>query len=357
MEERNYKWENERFWGVVHAVYLLGILGDVRAVDALLAANKFAQTHDIDWIWEAAPECYLRLGPEVVPRLKQHIEQGRTVDFSAISSEAPGLWNLWGAYPDLRPEIEAFFLQVIKDKDTHPEVRACLIGDFAQLGRQDLVPVFEGFFERGEVDLYTFTRDNLDEFLKKDSSVPGYRRELESFYKPEEIKKRQRRWRQEGKRWEREDSEDFILENYNRINRNDPCPCGSGKKFKKCHLSWALEERHRLKAEKAIIEEQLRLRAAVRTERHTESVLRKFLAGKGQSSLFSEMKEKALEFIKSPQREFDEGRFSSYFQPVFSRIEFENKNEVEAFMEVFMDYFNALSEQYSDFPRDGKLVH
>jgi uncharacterized protein YecA (UPF0149 family) len=25
------------------------------------------------------------------------------------------------------------------------------------------------------------------------------------------------------------------LENKNKIGRNDPCPCGSGKKYKKCH--------------------------------------------------------------------------------------------------------------------------
>jgi uncharacterized protein YecA (UPF0149 family) len=30
--------------------------------------------------------------------------------------------------------------------------------------------------------------------------------------------------------------DDFLLENLNSISRNDPCPCGSGKAFKKCHL-------------------------------------------------------------------------------------------------------------------------
>jgi preprotein translocase subunit SecA len=23
-----------------------------------------------------------------------------------------------------------------------------------------------------------------------------------------------------------------------KVGRNDPCPCGSGKKFKRCHLLW-----------------------------------------------------------------------------------------------------------------------
>jgi hypothetical protein len=27
-----------------------------------------------------------------------------------------------------------------------------------------------------------------------------------------------------------------------KVNRNDPCPCGSGKKYKQCHLGKPLEE-------------------------------------------------------------------------------------------------------------------
>jgi hypothetical protein len=28
----------------------------------------------------------------------------------------------------------------------------------------------------------------------------------------------------------------------NKVNRNDPCPCGSGKKYKQCHLGKVTEE-------------------------------------------------------------------------------------------------------------------
>jgi hypothetical protein len=44
----NYKFEDDRFWGVVHAVYLLGILGDPEALPALLAAGDLAEDYDID---------------------------------------------------------------------------------------------------------------------------------------------------------------------------------------------------------------------------------------------------------------------------------------------------------------------
>jgi len=41
--------------------------------------------------------------------------------------------------------------------------------------------------------------------------------------------------------------EGFILKNLGRIAKNDPCPCGSGKKFKRCHLSWAEQVEVRLR--------------------------------------------------------------------------------------------------------------
>lgn len=31
-------------------------------------------------------------------------------------------------------------------------------------------------------------------------------------------------------------NEGFIFNPFRKLPRNEPCPCGSGKKFKKCHL-------------------------------------------------------------------------------------------------------------------------
>jgi len=50
--ESNYRFEDKRFWGVIHAVHILGILGDIRAFEALISANKFSHKHGIDWIWD-----------------------------------------------------------------------------------------------------------------------------------------------------------------------------------------------------------------------------------------------------------------------------------------------------------------
>jgi hypothetical protein len=73
------------------------------------------------------------------------------------------------------------------------------------------------------------------------------RRNPWDFYEPAAIRERQERWAREDRearerqaRGESDDEEVDFAEPYVRdlpkIGRNDPCPCGSGKKFKKCCL-------------------------------------------------------------------------------------------------------------------------
>ena len=50
-----------------------------------------------------------------------------------------------------------------------------------------------------------------------------------------EIDNRKKEQREEAKRIGQEILDDYNT-NYKHLNRNDKCTCGSGKKFKQCHL-------------------------------------------------------------------------------------------------------------------------
>ena len=344
-KESNYGFRDKRFWGVIHATYILGILGDPSTVDALILASKFSHTYEIDWIWDAVPECYCRLGKDIIPRLRSHIEGLKSSDYDSFVDEILGLWNFWEDYPEERQGIEEFLLEVLKDPETDRVTRSNLIADFAQLGRTDLKPLFEDFFERGEVDLDTLGRKDLDNFFDGRIEPATLRYNLENFYSAEEIETRQKRWEEEDEQ-EEGSVEDFILENFSRIPRNDPCPCGSGKKFKKCHLPWAEQERIRQKEGKALEKEQERMGVAIFAERRAETELRRFLTRKGQTGLFSELKAKVLEVIKAPSRELAVKGPLAYFEPTLSKISFNDKKEGEEFMTLLTEYFDALATQH-----------
>ena len=67
--------------------------------------------------------------------------------------------------------------------------------------------------------------------------APGGFPEPWAFYTPEAIAERQLRWAEEDlaelNRYGEEPGETYVREGP-KIGRNDPCPCGSGRKYKKC---------------------------------------------------------------------------------------------------------------------------
>ena len=173
LQEKNYKRRGKAWWGVIHATHLLGILGGESALSALLAASRFSNIYGIDWIWEALPESYLRLGPAITPRLEEHIEGHRTEEYEVISSEVEGLWNIWQVHPNRRQGIEDFFLKLLQSRGNTAAFNANVIADFALIGRTDLRPLFVQMFDRGEVDLEVLTREDMEHFLDNVNAPPG----------------------------------------------------------------------------------------------------------------------------------------------------------------------------------------
>jgi hypothetical protein len=356
-KEKNYEEEGSGFWGVIHAVHLLGILRDPRSFDGFLSASRFSDAYDLDWIWEALPECYFRLGKEAIPLLMDYIERERYSKAFATSNEIQALWNFWEAHPEERERIEDFLLQVLKDPDVEETLRADLIGDFVELGRRDLKPLFEGFFDRGQVDLDTLSREDLDFFLNRGYSFPGHHYDLEKFYRPEEIERRRKRWAEEKEASEKEEDETYILDNFDRIPRNDPCPCGSGKKFKKCHLAWAEEENRRAREEEQKEEGFGFSRNAILGERRAETQLRQFLAKKDLTPLFAELKTRILEAVKAPQEDFIRNGLNFYIGSVLSRVPFRSEEEAKDFGTQLMAYYSALLHQFTGYPEDQNSIH
>jgi len=343
--EENYQCDDQRFWGVIHAVYILGILKDMRTVEAFFSASRFADAQDIEWILDALPECYLRLGMGVIPRLKEYIERNKSLNSLAIASQIIGLWNLLDAYPETRPESEDFLLAIINSPDTGLLVRTNLMADFAKLGRKDLKPLFEKFYERGEADLNVFTMADLDNIFTRQNRPTVSHYDLEGFYNLEEIARRQKIWKEERERMEQEALEEFILNNYDCIGAEEACPCGSRKQFHECHLPWARNELVHLKGKGKIASDTMMQGALRIAERKYETEIRRLLARKDQAHLFPKLKGKALELLNAPIEDFISGRFTVYFEPVLSKVAFEGQGDYKNFMKNFLEYFNSISQQ------------
>jgi hypothetical protein len=355
--EENYDWEDGRGWGVIHSVYLLGILADLRSVDALLEASGFAADRQLDWIAEALPECYARLGSAIIPRLQDHIRANVLHGEPYVVNEILGLWNLWHDCPEVREGTEAFLLELLMETEGDFIIRTNLMADFAQAGRRDLKTLFRQYYERGEADLETVTWEDLEAIFEERPNPPISRRTLEDFYAPEAIREREEHWAVRDAMFRQRDWEDWLLENMGRIGLKEPCPCGSGGLFEQCHLPWAEKERDRLLQEDEVAQSRLEARTYISQERAEETALRRFLAARGQADLFPLIKRKALEIARATTSKSRSRGFTAAFQTFFGQVEFRSKDEFNEFMEHLTAYYNALTGQFADHPGNGQRLH
>jgi hypothetical protein len=123
----------------------------------------------------------------------------------------------------------------------------------AALGMSDLKFLVEKAFDRGFIDSHVLGFDHFEEDLRRGIDHPGEPRlpddsdstlfgdtvdELSGWYCfTEQYREDQERWRRQA---EADRARSQRLENpFKGVGRNDPCPCGSGSKFKKCCFATA----------------------------------------------------------------------------------------------------------------------
>jgi Protein of unknown function (DUF1186)/SEC-C motif len=129
----------------------------------------------------------------------------------------------------------------------------------AMLGLEDLRPLVKQAFERGSVDPSWLGFEHFEEDLGKALAHPDASpwldddeyalfgdtiEELSTWYsfsaKYEEDRRRDAAAAAKAVRWDAIPAQ--ATNPFRHVGRNDPCPCGSGKKFKKCCLDAQREE-------------------------------------------------------------------------------------------------------------------
>jgi len=248
----------------LHAVKLLGMLADPRAlphlVDALILACKVGDY----LIVEDLPTVFGRIGPPAIPLLEEfiHAHKGDNEFWYPRSTAADGLIAIALHHPHEQERILTFLHELFSEEDDE-EFLGFAAKSLLNFSDPSSIPVLEKAFDRGIIDDYIIMRDDL---LKKRVKPLGmYNNDLLHFYDPEQVAERQvRREIEYEKEYEKERhaaqkleqreksiaielkrleiantlNERNVLPLTRKVGRNEPCPCGSGKKFKKCCFSF-----------------------------------------------------------------------------------------------------------------------
>ena len=217
----------------IHALHLLGGINTTEALHVLIATLRDYGEDIGDWLFDSMPALLANFGPSAIEPLKA-VVLNEGLDGFVRGAASKALVVIAYNYSECREYIIKLLRQIIRDAD----VRAAEDSDiFISLIVEDLAQ-FKDPVAIEEIEL-AVTKGVVDEdyinlvVVKRIYSTPDadmrYQRDdwdpiehfsqenIESLYKllcDEEEEKQIKK----------------------KIGRNDPCPCGSGKKYKKCCL-------------------------------------------------------------------------------------------------------------------------
>lgn len=245
------------WWLKLHAVMILGLIPTERA--GLLLVNFMRrmsreEDHDLqDWLASCWPALFQNKPESVLPALRALCED-RAVDWyirtCAVEAVVAAAQRQGG---DAVESALEWLAGIVANEEEDWDLRLCsgnTLLDFPRVRHRPLLEdmaVRQGFmgvhFSQNDVhQAYAAMQDKAD---WERFGTPW------KFYLPSEIAARQQRWAEEDAGVEAKDDADEwdggygydempFPETYVRpepkVGRNDPCPCGSGKKYKKCCL-------------------------------------------------------------------------------------------------------------------------
>ncbi len=255
--EDEQNWEpdigGERWWALLHCIFILGAIDDSRAAAPLLGLFKRMQDLPDDDLWDWVsgywPALFRNKREAAAPALRR-IAEDRTLDWHPRSEAmgcvleaavASGSETLEAALDG----VAAIAADVTEDDDTRSWIGMALLNFPRERHRLLLESLVD--LQRQQAGLLCMLFD-MDGIVRdfQTGDAPEWERFADpwAFYDPEAIAQRQRRWVEESSAGEDnflfDDDEFMPVETFVReqpkVGRNDPCPCGSGKKYKKCCL-------------------------------------------------------------------------------------------------------------------------
>jgi hypothetical protein len=218
--------ESQAIWAPVHAWRALGQLKIAEAVQKLLVFLKTIGKDD-DAAAVELPIVFGLIGPAALPAIAAFLADPSSGDRS-ISVAASSLAEIASRHPSCRSECLAHLVRLLEpDAPTDASDKGAVVSTLLDLTAIEAIDAIRQAFRRNAVDL-SIAGDIEDVEMElglrhaRSTPVPRYRAmatESRGLPNGGRVHDPARAAPRPAK-----------------IGRNDPCPCGSGKKYKKCCL-------------------------------------------------------------------------------------------------------------------------
>lgn len=214
--------EDDVVWAPIHAWRALAQLRAEEAAQPLTRLLYRIDEYGDDWVGEEIPEVLGKLGPTAIPVLADYLADDSHSLWARIAA-AQGLQEISERHPGARSAAISALTETLERFAHHDRtLNAFLVSFLVDLDAVEAAPLMKRAFEAEKVDLAVMgdwedVQMELGLLDERETPSPNtVLSDLSGLW--EEV------WEKEARRRLRE------------IGRNDPCWCGSGKKYKHCHL-------------------------------------------------------------------------------------------------------------------------
>ena len=230
--------ESPLVWAPVHAWWALAQLQAAEAITPLLSLLPRINENQDDWVNEEIPCVLAAIGPVAIEPVTAYLADPTHDDWARVAA-ASTLGIVGQQHPETRATcIARLTTQLERFAEQSDLVNAYLISPLLDLRAVESAPVMERAFAAGRVD-------EMAQGDWEDVQIElGLKTHREHPAKPNELTRLGEQMRTalgvkltaDNQLVPLEAEEVPMLEApaSKKVGRNDPCPCGSGKKFKKC---------------------------------------------------------------------------------------------------------------------------
>lgn len=226
-------------WAPLHAWRLLGEMKAPEAVEPLISLFRRLDEDFDDWIADEVPDVLVQIGTSTLPPLVAFLNDATNGPY-ARNEAASAIAKLAETYPDVRDSgIAALKAQLGQYAQQSGEFNGFLVWMLLDLHAVDALPIIERAFAAGCVDecsVGDWEDIQLEYGLIKKRSAPRKPNRLTEIGNAiMDATAKHKAMRSEPQPARQLDGQALPLPPLRaKPGRNDPCPCGSGRKFKKC---------------------------------------------------------------------------------------------------------------------------
>lgn len=254
--ENDSNWGNEvndgDWWGLLHAVFILGLIPGDASASALLEGFRritFDSNNNLTgWLSSYWPALCRNKTGSTTDSMRQIAEDNQLDWYPRSHAIECVVADASERDATQLEETINWLASLCADESQDLEFRVMAGHTLLDHPRERHRQVMEQLVKLQDPESWlgnSYSRDDIDRSFSR-GGKPEWKR-FENpwrFYDPIEIQRRQQRWLKEDREQEhkRLDLDNWIpvktyIREQPKIGRNDPCPCGSGKKYKKCCMN------------------------------------------------------------------------------------------------------------------------